>query len=60
MPRLTMLQSATRYYGKNWLGLSDREAYVVEGVQFTPLLTGFPALALFLGMIMLTWFRESR
>ncbi|MGB0085240.1 MAG: hypothetical protein WBP94_07715 [Rhodomicrobiaceae bacterium] len=60
MPRLTMLRSATRYYGQNWLGLKDREAYVVRGVQYTPLLAGFFALALFIGLIMLTWFRESR
>ncbi len=60
MPRLAMLQSATRYYGQNWLGLRDREAYVVRGVQYTPLLAGFLALGLFLGLIMLTWFRESR
>ncbi len=60
LPRLTMLQSATRYYGQNWLGLKDREAYVVRGVKYTPLLAGFLALALFIGLIMLTWFRESR
>jgi hypothetical protein len=60
MPRLTLLPSATRYYGQNWLALKDREAFVVRGVQFTPLLTGFLALALFIGLIMLTWFRESR
>ncbi|WP_088348527.1 MULTISPECIES: hypothetical protein [Rhodomicrobium] len=60
LPRLAMLQSATRYHGQNWLGLKDREAYVVRGVQYTPLLSGYLALALFLGMIMLTWFRESR
>ncbi len=60
LPRLTMLPSTTRYYGRNWLALKDREAYVVRGVQYTPLLAGFLALALFLGLIMLTWFRESR
>jgi hypothetical protein len=60
MPRLTMLPSATRYYGQNWLALKDREAFVVRGVQFTPLLTGVLALVLFIGLIMLTWFRESR
>jgi hypothetical protein len=60
MPRLAMMQAATRYHGRNWLGLRDREAYVVRGVQYTPLLAGFLALALFLGLIMLTWFRESR
>jgi len=60
LPRLAMLQAATRYYGQNWLGLKDREAYVVRGVQYTPLLAGVLALALFLGIIVLTWYRESR
>jgi hypothetical protein len=60
MPRLTMLPSSSRYHGQNWLALNDREAFVVRGVQFTPLLTGVLALALFIGLIMLTWFRESR
>ena len=60
LPRLAMLQSASRYHGQNWLGLKDREAYVVRGVQYTPLLAGFLALGLFLGIIILTWYRESR
>ena len=60
LPRLAMLQSSTRYFGQNWLGLKDREAYVVRGVKYTPLLAGFLALALFLGIIILTWYRESR
>ncbi len=60
LPRLAMIASATRYYGENWLGLKDREAYVVRGVQYTPLLAGVVALALFIGIIMLTWYRESR
>lgn len=60
LPRLAMLTDAPRYYGQNWLGLKDREAYVVRGVQYTPLLAGAIALALLIGVIMLTWFRESR
>jgi hypothetical protein len=60
LPRLAMLTNAPRYYGQNWLGLKDREAYVVRGVQYTPLLAGAIALALLIGGIMLTWFRESR
>jgi hypothetical protein len=60
MPRLVTMQATARYHGRNWLALKDREAYVVQGVQYTPLLAGFLALALFLGLIMLTWFRESR
>jgi len=60
LPRLAMLQSSIKFYGQNWLGLKDREAHVVRGVQYTPLLAGIVALGLFLGLIGLTWFRESR
>ncbi len=60
LPRLAMLQSSTKFYGTNWLGLKDREAHVVRGVQYTPLLAGVVALGLFLLVIGLTWFRESR
>jgi hypothetical protein len=60
LPRLAMLQSSTKFYGQGWLGLKDREAHVVRGVQYTPLLAGVVALFLFLGVIGMTWFRESR
>ena len=60
LPRLAMLQSSTKFYGQGWLGLKDREAHVVRGVQYTPLLAGVVALFLFLLAIGLTWFRESR
>ena len=60
LPRLAMLQSSTKFYGQGWLGLKDREAHVVRGVQYTPLLAGMLALGLFLFIIGLTWFRESR
>jgi hypothetical protein len=60
LPRVAVLQSSMKYYGQNWLGLKDREAHVVRGVQYTPLMTGAIALAIFLFIIGLTWFRESR
>lgn len=60
LPRIASLQSGTKFHGHNWLGLKDREAYIVRGVRYTPLFAGFVALALFLGVIGLTWFRESR
>ena len=60
LPRLAVLQSSMKYYGQNWLGLKDREAHVVRGVQYTPMMSGAIALALFLFIIGFTWFRESR
>jgi hypothetical protein len=60
LPRLAMMQSAVKFHGQGWLGLKDREAFVVRGVQYTPLLAGVVALGLFIGLIGFTWFRESR
>jgi hypothetical protein len=59
-PNVTMMQSGTKFFGQQWLALKDREAYVVRGVRYTPLLAGFTALLAFLGLIGLTWLRESR
>lgn len=60
LPRLTMLHSASKYHGQNWLGLKNQDAYIVRGVRYTPLFAGFVGLALFLGLLGGTWFRESR
>ena len=46
-------------HGGDWLGLHKRDAYHVEGVRLFPLFTGFLALALLLGMMAITWFREG-
>jgi hypothetical protein len=55
-----MLHSASKYYGQNWLGLKNQDAYIVRGVRYTPLFAGFVGLALFIGLLGGTWFRESR
>jgi len=46
--------------GSEWLGLRRNEAYVVRGLTETPLLPGFAALALILGLAALAWRREAR
>jgi hypothetical protein len=60
LPRLSMLRSAKIMYGSNWMGLRNRDAYVVRGVKQIPLFAGFLALALLVGLIALAWFREGR
>ena len=60
LPRLISLPAARKMYGAGWLGLARRDAYIVRGVQLTPLFNGFLALALALGLLSLTWFREGR
>jgi hypothetical protein len=59
LPRIVMLRGGHVMHGADWLGLHKREAYHVEGVRLFPLFTGFLALALLLGMISMTWFREG-
>ena len=59
LPRIVMLRGGHVLHGGDWLGLHKREAYHVEGVRLFPLFTGFLALALLLGMISVSWFREG-
>jgi len=59
LPRIVLLRGGHVMHGGDWLGLHKRDAYHVEGVRLFPLFTGFLALALLLGMIAMTWFREG-
>ena len=59
LPRIVMLRGGHVMHGGDWLGLHKRDAYHVEGVRLFPLFTGFLALALLLGTIAMTWFREG-
>ncbi len=60
MPRLSMLSQSRKMHGDDWAGLRDRQAYTVTGVKYTPLYAGPLALALLLGLLALTWYREGR
>ncbi len=60
LPRITLAAGGSSFHGSNWLGLKDREAHVVRGIQYTPLMEGFAALALLLGVFSFTWYREGR
>src|SRR6516165_2508118 len=59
LPRIVMLRGGHVMHGADWLGLHKRDAFHVEGVRLFPLFSGFLALALLLGMISVTWFREG-
>jgi len=59
LPRIVLLRGGHVMHSGDWLGLHKRDAYHVEGVRLFPLFTGFLALALLLGMIAMTWFREG-
>ncbi len=60
LPRVSMLQNARVLAGSGWIGLKDRQAYVTRGVELTPMMTGFAALAALLGLLSLAWWREGR
>lgn len=61
IPRLVMMGETSRQFrGSNWLGLKQRDAWLVKGIRLVPLLNGFLALALLLGFLSLTWWREGR
>ena len=59
LPRIVMVRGGHVMHGADWLGLHKRDAYHVQGVRLFPLFTGFLALALLLGMMAITWFREG-
>jgi hypothetical protein len=59
LPRIVMVRGGHVMHGADWLGLHKRDAYHVQGVRLFPLFTGFLALALLLGMMAVTWFREG-
>ena len=54
-----MIRSGHVMHGSDWLGLHKRDAYHVKGIRLFPLFTGFLALALLLGLLAATWFREG-
>jgi len=60
LPRLAMLRSGRLMHGSDWMGFKKRDAYVTRGVRLIPLFTGLLALALLLGALSLTWYREGR
>jgi hypothetical protein len=60
LPRISMLSSGRILHGSGWLGLKNRDAHVVKGVSLIPLFSGFAALAVLLGLISITWWREGR
>ena len=60
LPRLLMAHKGQQMFGPGWLALANREAYHITAHQLIPLFSGLLALALLLGLLSLTWFREGR
>jgi hypothetical protein len=60
VPSVSLIKSGRRFHGDTWLGLKARGAFEVKAISYTPLIAGFAALGLALGLLSLTWYREGR
>ncbi|POF29833.1 hypothetical protein [Roseibium marinum] len=60
MPRVVSMRQSASYAGNGWIGLRATEASVLNGVDRFPLMIGLLGLALLLGALSLTWYREGR
>ncbi len=59
-PDVRLVGSGRRAFGRGWIGLRDRERYVVRATSRTPLLPPALALMLLLASAGLAWWREGR
>ncbi|PVB59709.1 hypothetical protein [Labrenzia sp. 011] len=60
LPRIVSMRPSASYAGNGWIGLKATEASVLNGVDRYPLMIGLLGLALLLGALSLTWYREGR
>jgi len=60
LPRISVVSQSRKMHGDDWAGIRDRNAHMVTGVKYTPLYAGPLALALLMGLLALTWYREGR
>ena len=59
-PRVVTLRRAAQFSGSDWIGLKTTNASVLKGIDRFPLLAGLIGLALLIGALSMTWFREGR
>ena len=60
LPRIVPVRSGAALSGSDWIGIRMTEASVLKGVGRLPLFGGLLGLALLLGTIAVTWYREGR
>lgn len=60
VPRLVATDRTALQRGTDWIGLARSDASVLKGLDRTPLFGGLVGLALLLGLLSLTWWREGR
>ncbi|MCC2112579.1 MAG: hypothetical protein KDJ16_11145, partial [Hyphomicrobiales bacterium] len=59
-PRIVPIRAGGNYAGSDWAGLKRTEASVLTGIDRTPLFLGLIGLAVLLGALAMTWYREGR
>ncbi len=59
-PDVRLVGGGRRAFGRGWIGLRDRERYIVRATSRTPLLPPALALVLLLSTAALAWWREGR
>src|SRR5690606_7917911 len=60
VPRIVPVRSGSSLGGAEWLGINMTEASMLRGIDRLPLFAGFLGLALLLGALAATWYREGR
>lgn len=60
VPRVVALRQAATYSGNGWIGLKTTPASVLNGIDRYPLFLGLLGLAVLLGALSMTWYREGR
>ena len=60
LPALRRTRAGADQAGRNWLGLTRNERYVVQASTRTPLLPGLPAVLILAVLLGLGWWREGR
>jgi hypothetical protein len=59
-PRLVRVADGQTASGPGWIGLRQRGAHLVTGVETVPLLPSWAALVLLLGLVLGAWRREAK
>ncbi len=60
VPRIVAMNGARSYHGSGWIGVRTGTASKITGIDRIPLFSGFLGLALLLGALAMTWYREGR
>ncbi len=59
-PEIRMVSEGRRAHSRRWIGLEERDAYRVTGVQLTPLMPAWLAVLMVGLLLLVAWRREGR